>query len=52
MCSRQIAVRALLAGLLAVHGVDMNAQSVKQDSPALALFRNLFPSFPEKGRSR
>ena len=49
MCSRQIAVKALLAGLLAVHGVDMNAQSVKQDSPALAIIPQPVSVVPGKG---
>ena len=51
MSSRQFAVRAVLAALLAAHGVDVtNAQGAKQPSPAIAIIPQPVSVVPKAGR--
>ncbi len=51
MTSRQIAVRVILTGVLAAHGVDMmKAQSVKPDAAAIAIIPQPVSVVPQAGR--
>ena len=53
MSSRQFAVRAVLAALLAAHGVDVtNAQGAKQPSPAIAIIPQPVSVVPKAGEVR